>query len=261
MVVGLISVATGQQKERSVDHPPPTLQPRTGSPPEPDALSDAFKQAVRLTDEKQISELPDDSPTLRVFYAFRGGSPAQETWQQLIDQDILRRKASPDILARLIHEPAYEGNLGSVCAWVAAHPSYSGAEKVLNAAITVYEKSRANRDPSIQGALANLLEKVGGLRHAYLFDELEKDGYYIDLERNRFLKRIKSSSQTQGRADNETFVSHTDMLKSGIVEKAQRESGKMGMPAPDNRSNLLFWVLVVIAATVGAAWLLLRKRK
>lgn len=217
-------------------------------------VNDLLTLTQTLTEQK-ITGMSNDDPDLFELYSQRiAGADDSIPWVILVDQDILSRRNSVELLSRLLREPKYPSNRSALFGWIADHPKYPGAQVILEQAVALFRASKLDLDHD-RYHFPDMVAAVGDARHASLFDELHRAGGYIAIAKPHFDKRMSATAQQPQDITTDPLRSATSGQPSPSTPTQAKSSDLQPASTP-----WLVWAVVGVAAT-GVLWLLLKNRK
>lgn len=213
-----------------------------------------------LTDAS-VNNLADDDPVLTAIYVerLRAGHRIFAPWNEVVDRDIVNRPHAKSILSSILaNEPVLDSRSG-VLDWLSMHRTIPLGDELLDDAIRFYKKDNKKWEYEEIRGLARLIATFGGENHRHLLDEIQGSGISVGLEKVQLDRRINNEHDKASipTPDTKSATAASSTMKPALSQPAKDSPASI----ESNHNRWLVWPILLIVATSGAVWVMMRKAK
>ncbi len=247
-----------------------------------EALLEGSKPIESIRDENFLESLTSeilsqksDAEIAPIYVTRICGGWYNSKWAEYVDDDIMRREGSTRILLHLLRYPNTRSVPGSLWQWLSKHPNHPATNQIIDESLKtvrsgeVFWESRLVDKSARRKAIrfGNLVMDLFSVRQlAYLmatvmdprceevFEEFDKIGVALDVAKSRYASQLK-------RQQSSMLTNSSPSLQPQTQKKAdQAKPASSGSEEPTSSAP---WsvIVILIVATSGLLWLLLKKRK
>lgn len=220
---------------------------------------------IEVQTEESLAKLPDESPLLATVYEqFILSMPESPWpgWYHAASVDLEKRgnRATP-VLLRLFKDNAEGAFQAQLFSKIGGYDSID-MPPYLETARTLFEREGLNLPPRTCYGLALFLSLRGSASDLKILDKLKTHpNAEVELVVSpifrKMQKRIGNSDGDKSRPEASVSLKNPPQAKQPNAQKPPMQTAVV--PQSESKSWLV-WLFVVVAAIIGVAWLLLRKR-